>query len=291
MCFVVRHSGSGGTWGRVRYEDGDSSGRVRTGDAGKTWKYSTSCSLQYYAFGKVSTPGPAQTATRRYVTGVRVSLQVGDDPAARVETCVTTANAPEALSAVWEADFDTDPTALDCNGDGAGDWVVRGGESFDTGSLSGGVWQADATLDTYPDNDFTALTTIEVRFRNTSVGGNGAVFWINADYSDGTFAPIFACLRLGNDDTQTLTVYHEFDQDTWLPLVQVSGLSDGFVTLRLLIDPQQDTVNVRVDGQDRGTFVYNTLAADNDDRFASILGWGSDAEFDYVRIRVGEANP
>ena len=43
-------------------------------------------------------------------------------------------------------------------------------------------------------------------------------------------------------------------------LVMVSGLSDDFVTIRLLIDPSLDTVNVSVAGEDRGTYTYATIA-------------------------------
>ena len=70
-------------------------------------------------------------------------------------------------------------------------------------------------------------------------------------------------------------------------LVTVPGLGSGFVDLRLLIDPNLDTVNVKVNGVDKGTYVYNTLSPPHDDRFASIGGVGGAAQFDRVSIRVG----
>jgi prepilin-type N-terminal cleavage/methylation domain-containing protein len=272
---------------RINQEMQGGSGRLITEDAGASWQYDDDKSMYYYLYGTHMTSGPPQTATRRYVTGVGITLRTGDDPASRVVTKAQTLNTPELLSGWWQADFESDPT-LDHNGDGQDDWVVREGGAFDTGPLVGGVWQADATLDTYPDSNFTSLTTAEVRFRNTTLGGDGAVFWINADWSGSSCAPIVAALQLQADGTQKLTVYRKPDEATKLALVQASGLSSDFVTLRLLIDPGLDTVNVRVNGGDYGTFAYSTTALPSDDRFASVYTVGSAAEFDSVSVRVSE---
>ncbi|HUU96713.1 MAG TPA: prepilin-type N-terminal cleavage/methylation domain-containing protein [Phycisphaerae bacterium] len=251
------------------------------------WQYiATNQALLFYIYGTVSTPGPPQTATRYYVTAVRVALQAGSDSAARVVTTAQTLNRPELLSGLWEADFDSDPT-LDHNGDGKPDWVVHTEGSFNPGSLSGGVWSADQTLDSYPNNDFTQLTTVELRFRSTGVG-QGPVFRIASDWSESTYGPMFALLQLQADATQTLTLYHQLDATTPVVLLVVPGLSSDFVTLRLLIDPNQDTVNVKVNGHDHGTYIYNTFTPSNNNRFASVGPSGGAAQFAAVSVRVGE---
>ena len=84
-----------------------------------------------------------------------------------------------------------------------------------------------------------------------------------------------------------LSLYHKLGHTTSERLLIVPGLPSGFVTLRLLIDPKLDTVNVKVNGAEKGTYVYNTFVPAQKEPFASALADGSQAEFDYIRVRVG----
>lgn len=288
LCLVLQFGAGNEDSARIRYDNHGVSGEFYTDDAGADWTMSADNEMRRYIYGTWSTPGPPQTATRQYVTGVEFGLQVGDDSARLVITRAQTLNTPELLDGWWETGFDTDPT-VDYNGDGATDWAVYGGGGFDPNSLSGGVWYTDSVLlNTSPDNDFTSLTTIEVRYRNASLGGNGALFWINVDWSGLTTGPILAYVQLQPDSTQTLTVYRKPDGATTQAIVTVPGLPDDFVTLRLLIDPDLDTVNVQVDGTDYGTRVYTRYALPASRRVAMIGPVGSDVEFDYVSVRVSE---
>ena len=247
----------------------------------------TDQALLFYVYGKYSTPGSPETATRQYITGARVTLQGGADPATQVVTGTRLLNCPEALEAMWETDFTEDPT-LDHNGDGLPDWVVRGGAVFDVATLSDGDWTADTILDTYPGCNFTGLTTVDVRYRNASIGGDGAVFKIRVDNANGKHARVFSYLQLQADGTQTLIVSHRIDDaGTEVPLVFVTGLPDDFVTLRLMFDAGLDTVSLWVDGEQHGTHTYSRVTPDGRD-YATLLASGSAAEFDYVVIRVSE---
>jgi len=286
FCLVLENGSGGGVSARIAYDDGGGSGGINTKDAGKSWSYFDWIARLHYIYGVASTPGASQTATRQYVTGVRIALRTGSDPASRVLTTAQTLNCPELLSGWWEADFDRDPR-LDHNGDGNDDWVDATA-TFSPASLIGGVWQADSKLETAPDNDFVGLTTVDVRFRNTSIGGEGAVFRINADWSGGTYAPILACLRLQADGTQVLTVYKRTDESTSVRLAMVPGLANDFVTLRLVIDPDLDTVSVTANGRHRGTYAYSQFVPPADQRYVTIYPDVSSAEFDYVSVRVSE---
>lgn len=286
VCLVLERDGSGSS-ARVRYDGSLGSDRVTSNNLGATWTVDTTKEMLYYAYGTVSVEGPTQTVTRQYVTGVRVTLRTGADTDARLDTTIHLLNAPELLAAIWQLDFNSNPTTVDLTSDSVADWVRRDGQAFNTATLVGGVWQADATLDTRPVNNFTQITTTNVRFRNTTVGGNGAVFWINADWSDGMFIPLYAYLQLQADGTQTLTVYGKQDSSTAVALVTLAGLSSGFVNLRLVIDPGYDTVNIKVNDANAGTFSYTPFTQSNTDQFASILASGSSAEFDSVSVRVG----
>jgi len=295
LCLVIKQPNVSDHACRVLFEDGSdfgATGRLKTGNAGDSWEYKTDKAMKYYIYGTYSTPGADQTVIRQYVTAINLVLQAGDDISARIDTNLRMLNTPEALSAVWETDFNTDPTAYDMNGDLLGDWVVHDGGTFIPAELSGSIWHTiDKTIDTYPHNDFNELTTAELRFRNTTIGGNGAVFQINADWVESRYAVIYAYLQLQPDNTQRLTVYDKKDNSTPIQLITVSGLSSDFVTLRLLIDPKLDTVHVKVNGENKGTYHYHTFLPVSEDRFASVLSWGSEAEFDYVSIKVGGISP
>jgi prepilin-type N-terminal cleavage/methylation domain-containing protein len=285
LCLVFKNASGGGVSARVRYDDGGGSGGINTKDGGKSWSYFDSLARLYYVYGTASTPGPDQTATRDYVTGVRVMLQAGDNSATRIVTAAQTLNRPGLLSGRWQADFDTDPT-LDHNGDGQSDWLIRSGNPFDPATLIDGVWYMDQPdLDTVPDNDFTTLTTIEVRLRSTSAGDT-AILWSNVDFANGNFIPIIGAAALFPDGTQTAAVYAGWPLGA--PLAWVSGLPSDFVTLRLLIDPDLDTVNIKVNGTDKGTFTYTPYPPTTDPHSTTLTQWGSSAEFDYASVRVSE---
>ncbi|MEM8739607.1 MAG: LamG-like jellyroll fold domain-containing protein [Planctomycetota bacterium] len=188
----------------------------------------------------------------------------------------------------WHTDFDTDPTAQDENLDGSPDFVVRGGAAFDTASLVGGTWQGGQTLDTNLQSDFVTPTTMKTRMRNTSVGGKGAVVWINFDYApdDSSFAPVFASLALQGDGSQTLVVSGK-DNSGEQALFELTGLAAGYVEVQLDLDPDADTVGVWVDGDYQGAFDYPLKTPDSevlDRKFATALAWGSDADFDYFTV-------
>jgi hypothetical protein len=253
-----------------------------------SWSYATAGALYYGVQGKVCTPGPAQSVTRQYVTAVRLFLQGSTDQGTRVDLAARTLNAPEALSAVWEADFSTDPTALNMNADGVGDWLTHDGTAFNTGTLVSGVWRADKILDSNPGNDFTAVTTFDAVFRDTTTAGEGAAIWLPVDRSGTTYGAIWVRLNLLGNSTQTMTVDTKLDATTERRLVAVTGLPSGWVKLRLLVDPSLDSVNVRVNDEDRGTYPYLRYSGD-DGRAVQLYPLGGDAgaEFDYVRNRVG----
>jgi prepilin-type N-terminal cleavage/methylation domain-containing protein len=287
FCLVLKNGSGGGVSARIGYDDGGGSGGVNTKDGGKSWTYYDWLARFYYVYGAASTPGPPQTATRSYVTGVGITVRTGENPAARVVTSAHTLNNPELLSGLWKAYFDKNPT-LDHNGDGVGDWTVFGGGSFDNGSLSGGVWAADTRLDTSPTSNFTGLTTVNVRFRDTSADLFGVAFLIHADWSGSNCATLMALCHLQADNTQTVTLYHNTSTTVQRSLATVAGLSKDFVNLRLLIDPDLDTVNLQVNDEDRGTFAYATCVPITSEHTAMVLATGGTAEVDEVSVRVSE---
>jgi hypothetical protein len=286
LCLVLTQDTSPSA-GKTR-SDGAGSGLEKTDKADSNWKYDITNAMLHSVYGKPIIPGTAQTATRHFTTGVHVALRTGADATARQDTLVHTLNVPEVLSAVWELDFTSNPTALDMNGDAAGDWTTSDGSAFNPATLVSGVWHADRALDTSPGSDFTQLTNIEVSFRDTTTTGGGAAVWAHIDRSSSTYGVVYTTVAKQVDGTQTLTVCTKPDAANSTQLLQLTKLSTNFVNVRLLVDPALDSVNLRVNGQDKGTYSYPRYT-DNTRRLIELYPVASDAgaEFDAVRIRVG----
>jgi hypothetical protein len=288
VCFVVRHQqGSVGAY--VAGDDSSGPGFLRTLDAGGSWQYHASQSLHSELHGHVTMPGPPRSIVRRYLAGVGINLAVGPDDARRLRTTIATLNHPELLTNLWELDFTRNPTTVDLNGDGQGDWAVEGGGAFHTHALSGGVWQPTQAIHTQPQSDFTGLTTIELRCRAASVGGHGAVMAINADRSDGQAVHLVTALSRQADGSQLLRVFRVAGGGAMPLLAAAGGLPGGMVDLRLIIDPGDRSFNLNIDGVDRGSFTYQRDAVAGREGRVTLMALGATAQFEHVRIREGGA--
>jgi type II secretory pathway component PulJ len=277
----------------LQYSDSAAGNVNVSSDFGASWQYNsfsgdTPIQVFYRVYGTFTKPGTPVNVSRNYINRVAVDLQTGSTIDSRVDISVPLENSPELLSAYWRADFDTDPTTLDITRDGTLDWKVPGGGTFVTSNLVGGVWHAGGALQTQPVNNFTYVTTVEARCRNTSVGGNGTVVQIGADWASGLHAPLFFRLQLQSDNTQTLTLFGKSDDATNVSLAQLTRLPSGFLRVRLTIVPANNLVNLQINDEDQGTFSYPSYAPSADDRFVNISTDTSTSEFDYAEVRVGE---
>ncbi|MHC4629604.1 MAG: hypothetical protein ACYTDV_21735 [Planctomycetota bacterium] len=221
-----------------------------------------------------------------------MTLRAGTDAQTRIDTAAYLPNGPETLFTVWELDFNADPRALDINADGVNDWDQYSG-SFDPSTLINGIWYAPdhgtEGICIAPGEDFAELTTVNLRYRASSVGGFGAVFRINADRHTGTSANLVA--RLYKPDASSQELWFgwrlESGDEEW---VAICDVPDAMVNVRLVIDPAADTVAVFVDGTHRGTYTY-FRGNSNPDALAWVYTDDCSGEFDYVSIRVGGNNP
>jgi hypothetical protein len=166
--------------------------------------------------------------------------------------------------------------------------------------LSDGIWYAPMffypdrpSLRTLPDQDFTELTTVDLRYRATSVGGWGTVFRMNVDRAGGLGAALTVELYKGGPDSQELWIGNQYASGSydWFDTPRF-GLPTGFIDLRLVIDPDANTMAVFVGGVHMRTYRYaGGYAGYRDEAAAWIYTSGCTGEFDYVRIRVGGNNP
>ncbi|HEY2413113.1 MAG TPA: hypothetical protein VGI40_12765 [Pirellulaceae bacterium] len=262
---------------------------LKSTNSGASWSLDNSKCLVSQLYGKLTRSSGSQTLNSKYLTSMAIALR----PTGSTSTQQGTAplyNHPEMLNAKWELDFSKNPTTVDINGDNAMDMVVHGGGTFDSGKFTVGQWQSSGVqqLDTSPGNDFAKTSIIDVKLQNTTVGGNGAVFSVNALRSGANCAPVLAYLTLQSDGTQTLTVSTKTDDATPKTLIYIPGLPAQATMLHLIIDPTSSAVSVTVNDVQKGTFPLTPYPSSDTSRSASITGSGSNAAFTYFRVRVLE---
>ena len=241
--------------------------------------------LLFYVYGTTVAPATAQTVTRDYVSAVRMQLQVGGNAGAAVQTSVQMLNMPEALTAVWDTQFDADPTQMDLDLDAVADWEVDFG-SFDASDLVDGVWHVPTKrLQTLPAHDFSQLTTVDLRCRDTAANGYPMRFRIYFDRIGGSCAIITFSVELESDNTQTVNLTNHITSMTKQTLISLGGLTSTFKDVRLVLDPGPDTATIFLDGQHKGTFTYARVTANS--AHARLRSPSADGEVEHVRIRVG----
>lgn len=280
-------SGSGQA-ARIPYADSTATGVTDSTDAGASWRYMSTRQMYAKFYGTYTTPGSSYNVARNYVSHVRIALQTGSLGFSRIDASAPLRNTPELLSAYWRTDFDRDPTTTNANGDAVADWAVTGNTTFDTTKLVAGIWSGTDAIETRPLADFTTTTTVEVRCRNTTTGGNGAVLRINADRQGGTYAPILVYVKRQADGTQTLTLNGKTSDAATKQLFSRTNLPSGFVRYQITILPSNNLVNLQINGEDQGTYTYPAyVPASSTDRYVTLFANVSTAEFDYVDCRVG----
>ncbi len=263
------------------------SGQLRSTNGGDSWTYDASNSLNSRLYGRLSTSTGSQYASTKYLTAMNIALKL-TSASPVIQLTSPALNHPELLTGYWELKFDRDPTTIDVNGDGAGDWTASNG-SFSMGSISGNVWSTSGVkLSTSPDSNFNAVTVAEVRFQNTTVGGKGATFAILPFRSGLTCASLEANLALQTDGTQTLTVTQKTSDLSSANLLNLTGLPAQMTDLRLILDPATSAVSIRVNGVHRGTFAVTRYLSLDGTSSASITSSGSVGKFAYARVRILE---
>lgn len=289
LCAVVRHNSAGGDSAKLEAESNqDGYGGLRTTNAGASWSYLNTIVRLHEIFGRFTLAGPSRTLTREQVRSVGLALTLGATKPASLATDIALLNLPESLTAVWQANFSSNPLAIDLNMDGVNDWRLVSGGAFPLAQLGGGVWDSqNKQLRTTPDNDFTEPITVELRYQDALAPNNkSARFAIGFDRAAGQAAELHADLNRETNSTQTLTINHHPTAGNPAPLMVLPNLPDRMIDLALVLDPTSDTVAVFMDGEHRGTFAY-ARASGISMRDARLYEVGPHGKFDFIRLRMG----
>ncbi|GAA4472907.1 hypothetical protein [Novipirellula rosea] len=289
LCLVLDRNQSNS--GVELQSTSDASGLLKSSNGGTSWSYNNGKSLVSRLYGKLTRASGSLSLSSNYLTSMGVTMRMKPNTPT-LNWTIACLNHPELLSNKWETKFNANPTTVDVNGDAAGDWIVDDGDTFDADSLVDGVWRTNRTqLNSTPDCNFDTPTVVDVKFQNTSVGGNGATFKINAFRSGATCAPVLASLTKQSDGSQTLTLATKSSDANTRTLIKVPGLPNQPVYLHLILDPDTSSVSLSIDEVQYGTYALSPFESTDANRSACLGADVSDAEFSYARIRVMEPQP
>ncbi|MFP4144456.1 MAG: type II secretion system protein J [Phycisphaeraceae bacterium] len=276
VALVIRQD-PGDSAAGVEYDQLGGGGMIGTSNGGQKWTVHGGSTLRYTLAGYVVEPGPEQVTSLPRLTRCRIRLVGSDAPDLPIEAAAELLARPAAGRHYWRADFAVAPTTLDANGDGQPDWSA---DPPDGGRFDHGVLELDATLHARPACAFDAPTVVRLRWQCDASAGEPARLEVPADFGGGRFAAITALLSRNGKGGQTLALRSGHTE-----LVSVKGLPDMMIDMRLLIDPDRDTVHLRVAGEDRGTWRYSR------DQWAAGPGRltlsGRPARLDYIRVETG----
>lgn len=269
--------------------EGSIGGTFWSGDASDpSWSERGGEEILFRLYGEYETQNPDIGITRRFVTRFTMDLTVGGDATTTLSSDVRALNSPEVLSNYWDADFSSDPTALDLNADGTSDWDT-GGSAFDPATLASGVWKASGSrqLIAQPTTDLTRPTYVDLRWRSPTSGQPGMYFFIAADQGKGEQCVLVLWLRCASATSQALTLSYITDGGGMAPLASVTPQTTGLIDTRLVIDPATNSVVLEVEGSEVGTYLYDTRPYAASDHKTRIVPTGSGNEVDRMRVRMG----
>ena len=286
-CFVVEHQ-SGSNPVKLQ-RTSLFPGLLKTSNTGSTWTNDTGKGMVARLYGKLFRSGGTQSINSKYLASMTIDLRKSAITP-MLHSTVSLLNHPELLANKWELFFDRNPTVVDADGDATPDWSVAGGGAFNMASLVNGVWQTTGAqmLQTSADCDFNLPTIIDLKLQNTTVGGNGATFTLNALRSGSTCAPITVRLAKGASGTQTLIVLTKTNDATSKTLLSIAGLPAQPTHVQLLIRPATSSLSITVNDVRQGTYSLTPFSSTDTSRRATIGSNVSTSEFSYARIRVLE---
>ncbi|MFI4898094.1 MAG: type II secretion system protein J [Phycisphaerales bacterium JB059] len=294
---LTYQSGSGSV-GSFAHEDGrgvglwyayasSGLGSLLSGDKSPSWGPAHEWQMLYKVEGRYRTSEPGGEVTHTFIASVDVFLSAAGDTDVPMETTVNLVNRPQIVDSIWGAEFSADPTDLDLNADGVSDWVRPDAGGFDTPNLSGGVWKARHALRTKPAKDMTGVVVGKIRWRATDEGQPGATWTLTFDQSGGLQGNVTLQIAKVGPDEQAVAMITTDGAGTTNTLGAVSGLGAEMVDVRVVVDPVEDRVSLRVNGEEVGSYEYLLSVYADEDRVSTITPLGTGVEIDGVWIREG----
>lgn len=288
---LVLANHSAGDAGKWQYNDVGPTPRnaYNSADQGATWEPDDGDNnnhLLHYVYGTYESSGDDWTHTQPRVTAVDIALIHSGRADATHRLAVPLLNAPAAADRVLEADGAADPPTLDLDDDGNADWEVTNGDP--AGTITDGVLALEnevkrVGLGSLLDQPFT----IDLRLEDATDDGNPAKLEVKYDLDDGIAAKFKLYVDLAGS-TQTVTLYTHNPDHEDIELHTATAEAGRIIDLKLVVDPERDTLAIVVDDQAPQSYTY--LRGHDDDHGEIKLkpdGDGSVIQLDHLRLTVG----
>ncbi len=187
----------------------------------------------------------------------------------------------------WDVTFDVDPTVVP-GASGQVEWVIRGQPGGGLTGLDQGLWKTagGVPLDTVPFDNFAGTITAQFRFRDPTMGDGPAAVWFNVGYGDSTPGIGVLVFTLAKrPGTQDFVVQTKVTgNDALVELFRVDGVGMNLVAVAVAIDVAAGTFTVALGAGAAASVAFTQGAAENADRYATLIGLSSAAEFDAIEI-------
>lgn len=246
--------GDAGVWNYYT-QDSAPTQMFNSNDGGDSWNGAEDNEeLSHYVYGTYDLRSDDWTYTRQRIAAVEITLTHGSASAMTHQLNVALPNAPEAVAALWEADFNADPTTVDANSDGVADWQDAG--TFAVDNLDAGRWEATDTLRSAPDSvPLDKPFVLDLWLEDTLDNGNsgGVRLWFDRDNGQ------HACIAIEVNQTggsQEIAVVHEVQTGTMIQWVSETRPVGVPIHVSLLADTVNDTVGIMINGDHAGSFAY-----------------------------------
>ncbi len=202
---------------------------------------------------------------------------------------------PCTVDVVWESDFADDPTTLDRDNNDIPDWIVRGGGTFPAGEIANGTWVASGPvpLDSNPPRNIVTTAYVDVRLRSLQVPApvatdfEGALFWVNVDYTSTDFAPLYVSVSRTAVDQQEVRFYGKSTNTVGTVLLGPVTTGPDLIHVQMEIDPATSTLRAWIDGTLVGSAMFPRVSdLLNNDQFATAFAASAPVEYDAARVAV-----
>lgn len=270
---------SGSNSAAIEFDSSRPQGLITRDSNGDPWVNDGDKSLLIEAYGTTITTTPGVALTRQVRAAAQVTLQVGSATAQTITTRLYCE--PGVHFAVWDANFNASPVAIDLDGNGT-DWKAQSGGS--AGSFVNGQWLVDGTIYSTPDNTFNRPLIVDLVMGATASNRSGASFQINANQVGGLAIPITIHAGRNADGNHYVSVYDEIPLT--LARLKVSDLGENPPRIRLIIAPAHNTAGLIVNGIPVGAFSYTPVNASGLSKIVT-LSEIADGVFSEISIRIG----
>ncbi len=247
----------------------------------------TNRSLLFRVYGRVRTKThqEQQEPARRFqMADIRLAAaSLTDGP---LYAAAEFLNRPLDAGLQADSDFTTYSITDDSNRDGFADWLLTSTSGTGSSTVASGKWTAtNRAIKLTPVIRAGQQVDVRVTGRDTSSASGGVLARAAVlQRAGGKSVSAMAYLTLQSDGTQVLAIYEEIATDSFLQRTQFRMLDSTLQDLRMVLNPQNQTLAVWVNGVFMESIRLQLLASPSLPSTVQIQAYGNSCEFDLCGV-------